>query len=341
MNWRGELLFLKHFWRHLDKWKYNKFLEDQIQGSAEKTEEFSSETSEAVVLKLDQLCTHKNVQYQDKIVLDNTRENQKKDHFRDFFYSKDNGLESQDVVSTDIDKILLEKNMEEDILCKGRLSPDSGIAVSPYPVNNSIGVTLEAERNNNEIPHNTSNESELHNVHKHPNLILNNMEGADIPIEEMPVKVKNMLDDENVHKPTLTSINTLLPSMNKRDNVDRIKELEYNQSSSNTEPIVIIAKKSKPVIQNGVNTYRSNQLINLGSFPSEAFFVENTTMKKSVRGRNQCHKLGLIAREKSVITISNDKNKSKEKTCHKSSLSLNEKNSELNRITCKAYRMKK
>ena len=282
-------------------------------------------------------------------MLDNTRDNQKKDYFRDFFYSKDNGLESQDVVSTDIDKIFLQKNIEEDILCEGRLSHDSGIAVSPYPVNNSTSNSFEAERNNNEILHNTPNDSKLHNYHKHPNLMSNNMEGADILIEEMPIEekekntseVENIPVYKNVHKPTLTSMNTLFPSMNKRVTIDRIKELEYNQSSSNTEPIVIIAKKSKPVIQNGVNTFRNNQLINLGSFPSEAFFVENTTMKKSVRGRNQCHKLGLIAREKSVITVSNDKNKSKEKTCNKSNLSLIEKISELNRITCKAYRMKK
>lgn len=107
---------------------------------------------------------------------------------------------------------------------------------------------------------------------------------------------------------------------------ESIKSRKINsQEAYNKQSLVVLTQNARAKKQNVSNVGEETELIKLGSFPAGAFFIQDMQSKKTINGRNQRKQLEMISQEKPVISI-NDRILNK---------------TELNRIHCKAYRMKK
>lgn len=103
------------------------------------------------------------------------------------------------------------------------------------------------------------------------------------------------------------------------------------------KPVLVIAKKSNNTTirsddQKGqiLKVAEESEFIQLGSFTSDAYFVEDIQTKKSTSGRTRRKQLEEISRKKPVISVK--KSSVKEQPVYKA---------ELNKIQCKAYRLKR
>jgi len=103
------------------------------------------------------------------------------------------------------------------------------------------------------------------------------------------------------------------------------------------KPVLVIAKKSNNTTIRSddqkdqiLKVAEESEFIQLGSFTSDAYFVEDIQTKKSTSGRTRRKQLEEISRKKPVISVK--KSSVKEQPVYKA---------ELNKIQCKAYRLKR
>ena len=84
-------------------------------------------------------------------------------------------------------------------------------------------------------------------------------------------------------------------------------------------------------------------MVHIGTSPSNAYYVNDTTFKKTVKGRNERRQLEQISRTKPVIAIKSKPQQEKSTTAKRGRkpIHIYEDKSTKNKMLCIAYRAKR
>ena len=130
---------------------------------------------------------------------------------------------------------------------------------------------------------------------------------------------------------------------NQDDQLSRTPSPELRSPAS--ESLIVYATNAKAQTYNGMNNTSNveTELVHIGTSPSNAYYVNDTTFKKTVKGRNERRQLEQISRTKPVIAIKSKPQQEKSTTAKRGRkpIHIYEDKSTKNKMLCIAYRAKR
>ena len=184
------------------------------------------------------------------------------------------------------------------------------------------------------------NNDKLFNVGEGNNKLLNSPEDF---IEHDMENFEDLLPlDEGKSCVSSNSLDTGYCS-NQDDQLSRTPSPELRSPAS--ESLIVYATNAKAQTYNGMNNTSNveTELVHIGTSPSNAYYVNDTTFKKTVKGRNERRQLEQISRTKPVIAIKSKPQQEKSTTAKRGRkpIHIYEDKSTKNKMLCIAYRAKR
>ena len=184
------------------------------------------------------------------------------------------------------------------------------------------------------------NNDKLFNVGEGNNKLLNS------PEDFIEPDIENFEDllplDEGKSCVSSNSLDTGYCS-NQDDQLSRTPSPELRSPAS--ESLIVYATNAKAQTYNGMNNTSNveTELVHIGTSPSNAYYVNDTTFKKTVKGRNERRQLEQISRTKPVIAIKSKPQQEKSTTAKRGRkpIHIYEDKSTKNKMLCIAYRAKR